>query len=85
VARSEASTLQFFYDLGIPVANGYWPAEAGTVITSMICRHFGRYGGKPLPGPKRSINPAPDGVGEVALAGHDRRPDLTIPALENHC
>ena len=29
----EPSTLQFFYDLGIPVANGYGLTEACTVLT----------------------------------------------------
>src|SRR5581483_11747592 len=29
----DSSTLQFFYDLGIPVANGYGLTEAGTVLT----------------------------------------------------
>src|SRR6201984_3407565 len=29
----EASTLQFFYDLGIPVINGYGLTEAGTSLT----------------------------------------------------
>ena len=32
-AFTEPATLQFFYDLGIPVANGYGLTEAGTVIT----------------------------------------------------
>src|SRR6202050_4774745 len=32
-AFTEPATLQFFYDLGIPVANGYGCTEAGTAIT----------------------------------------------------
>ncbi|MHB8640895.1 MAG: AMP-binding protein, partial [Candidatus Acidiferrales bacterium] len=32
-AFTEPATLQFFYDLGIPVGNGYGMTEAGTVIT----------------------------------------------------
>ena len=32
-AFTEPATLQFFYDLGIPVANGYGLTEAGTAIT----------------------------------------------------
>src|SRR5216683_6917386 len=32
-AFTEPQTLQFFYDLGIPVANGYGLTEAGTAIT----------------------------------------------------
>jgi len=34
-AFTEPQTLQFFYDLGIPVANGYGLTEAGTAITVM--------------------------------------------------
>ena len=33
-AFTEPATLQFFYDLGIPVGNGYGCTEAGTVITA---------------------------------------------------
>ena len=29
----EPSTMQFFYDLGIPVVNGYGLTEAGTALT----------------------------------------------------
>src|SRR5258705_10345408 len=32
-AFAEPATLQFFYDLGIPVANGYGLTEAGTAVT----------------------------------------------------
>src|SRR5712691_5247929 len=32
-AFTEPATLQFFYDLGIPVANAYGLTEAGTVVT----------------------------------------------------
>jgi len=64
----ETATLQFFYDLGIPVANGYGLTEAGTVLTVNDLRPFrADTVGKPLPGVElRILNPAPDGVGEVA-------------------
>jgi len=64
----EAATLQFFYDLGIPVANGYGLTEAGTVLTVNDLKPFrADTVGKPLPGVElRILNPAPDGVGEVA-------------------
>ncbi|PYV90570.1 MAG: hypothetical protein DMG05_10075 [Acidobacteria bacterium] len=47
----EPSTLQFFYDLGIPVANGYGLTEAGTAITVNDLKPFrADTVGKPLPG-----------------------------------
>ena len=64
----ETATLQFFYDMGIPVANGYGLTEAGTVLTVNDLKPFrADTVGKPLPGVElRILNPAPDGVGEVA-------------------
>jgi long-chain acyl-CoA synthetase len=64
----EASTLQFFYDLGIPVANGYGLTEAGTVLTVNDFRPFrADTVGKPLPGVElRILNPDSEGIGEVA-------------------
>jgi len=66
-AFSEPQTLQFFYDLGIPVANGYGLTEAGTAITVNDLKPFrADTVGKPLPGMEvRIVNPAVDGVGEV--------------------
>src|SRR6202042_1954980 len=50
-AFTEPETLQFFYDLGIPVGNGYGCPEAGTVITVNDLKPFrGDTVGKPLPG-----------------------------------
>jgi long-chain acyl-CoA synthetase len=67
-AFMEASTLQFFYDLGIPVANGYGLTETGTVLTVNDLKPFrADTVGKPLPGIElRILNPDADGVGEVA-------------------
>ena len=67
-AFTEPSTLQFFYDLGIPVGNGYGCTEAGTVITVNDFRPFrADTVGKPLPGVEvRVLNHDTDGVGEVA-------------------
>jgi long-chain acyl-CoA synthetase len=67
-AFSEPSTLQFFYDLGVPVANGYGLTEAGTVLTLNDLHPFrADTVGKPLPGVKlRIVQPDADGVGEVA-------------------
>ncbi|HEX3372070.1 MAG TPA: AMP-binding protein, partial [Candidatus Acidoferrales bacterium] len=50
-AFTEPETLQFFYDLGIPVANGYGLTEAGTAITVNDLKPFrADTVGKPLPG-----------------------------------
>ena len=68
-AFTEPRTLQFFYDLGIPVANGYGLTEAGTAITVNDLKPFrADTVGKPLPGMEvRIMNPAADGVGEVSV------------------
>src|SRR5579863_5459329 len=67
----EPSTLQFFYDLGIPVANGYGLTEAGTSLTLNDLKPFrADTVGKPLPGVElRILNPDSDGIGEVAAHG----------------
>jgi long-chain acyl-CoA synthetase len=68
-AFMEPSTMQFFYDLGIPVVNGYGLTEAGTAITLNDLKPFrADTVGKPLPGMEvRILNPDADGVGEVAV------------------
>src|SRR5215475_1497254 len=67
-AFMEPSTLQFFYDLGIPVANGYGLTEAGTVLTLNDLKPFrADTVGKPLTGVElRLLSPDDDGIGEVA-------------------
>src|SRR6202050_513475 len=68
-AFTEPETLQFFYDLGIPVANGYGCTEAGTTITVNDLKPFrGDTVGKPLPGMEVKIaNPGAEGIGEVTV------------------
>ncbi|MFQ5599730.1 MAG: AMP-dependent synthetase/ligase [Candidatus Krumholzibacteriia bacterium] len=70
-AFTEPSTLEFFFDLGIPVANGYGLTEAGTVITVNDMNPFrSDTVGRPLPGTEvRIVDPDPDGIGEVAVRG----------------
>jgi long-chain acyl-CoA synthetase len=70
-AFMEPSTLQFFYDLGIPVANGYGLTEAGTSLTLNDLNPFrADTVGKPLPGVElRILSPDSDGIGEVAVRG----------------
>jgi len=70
-AFTEPATLRFFYDLGIPVANGYGCTEAGTTITLNDLRPFrADTVGKPLPGMEvRVVNSDAEGIGEVAVRG----------------
>jgi long-chain acyl-CoA synthetase len=66
-AFMEPSTLQFFYDLGIPVANGYGLTESFPLTLNDLAPFRADTVGKPLPGVElRILNPDPDGVGEVA-------------------
>ncbi|HYL11652.1 MAG TPA: AMP-binding protein [Terriglobales bacterium] len=68
-AFMEPSTLQFFYDLGILVANGYGLTEAGTALTLNDFKPFrSDTVGKPLPGIElRVLSPDTEGIGEVAV------------------
>jgi long-chain acyl-CoA synthetase len=68
-AFTEPKTLEFFYDLGIAVANGYGCTEAGTVITVNDLKPFrSDTVGKPLPGVEVKIaNPDAQGIGEVTV------------------
>jgi long-chain acyl-CoA synthetase len=68
-AFTEPATLQFFYDLGILVGNGYGCTEAGTAITLNDLRPFrADTVGKPLPGMElKVLNPDAEGIGEVAV------------------
>jgi long-chain acyl-CoA synthetase len=68
-AFTEPQTLQFFYNLGIQVANGYGLTEAGTAVT---LNDFNPVRtdtvGRPLPGVEiRIVTPDADRIGEVAV------------------
>ncbi len=84
-AFAEPSTLQFFYDLGIPVANGYGLTEAGTALTVNDLKPFRcDTVGKALPGVTvRIANPDAEGIGEVwaqsrtVMQGYLNDPELT--------
>jgi len=88
-AFMEPSTLQFFYDIGIPVVNGYGLTEAGTAITLNDLNPFrADTVGKPLPGVElRILNPDAEGVGEVAvrsktvMSHYLDDPELTLEAI----
>jgi long-chain acyl-CoA synthetase len=70
-AFTEPATLQFFYDLGILVGNGYGCTEAGTVNTLNDFKPFrADTVGKPLPGVEvKILQPDADGIGEVVVRG----------------
>jgi long-chain acyl-CoA synthetase len=88
-AFTEPQTLQFFYDLGIPVANGYGLTEAGTAVTVNDLKPFrADTVGKPLPGMEVQIrNSDGDGIGEVTvrsktvMAGYLNEPELTAETI----
>src|SRR6202048_2345091 len=88
-AFMEPSTMQFFYDLGIPVVNGYGLTEAGTALTLNDLKPFrADTVGKPLPGGElRILNPDAEGVGEVAarsqtvMSHYLDDPDLTMETI----
>jgi long-chain acyl-CoA synthetase len=88
-AFTEPQTLQFFYDLGIPVANGYGLTEAGTAITVNDLHPFrADTVGKPLPGMEvRIVDPALDGIGEIfvrsktVMSGYLHEPELTVETI----
>jgi long-chain acyl-CoA synthetase len=67
-AFMEPATLRFFYDLGIPVANGYGLTEACTALTLNDFKPFrDDTVGRPLPGVElRILSPDSEGIGEVA-------------------
>ncbi|MGA9526531.1 MAG: AMP-binding protein [Terriglobales bacterium] len=68
-AFTDPATMQFFYDLGIPVTCGYGLTEACTAVTLNDLKPFRPDTvGKPLPGSEvRILNPDADGIGEVAV------------------
>jgi len=69
-AFMEPSTMQFFYDLGIPVVNGYGLTEAGTALTLNDLKPFrADTVGKPLPGVElRILILTPKGSGKWRCA-----------------
>jgi long-chain acyl-CoA synthetase len=88
-AFMEPSTLQFFYDLGIPVANGYGLTEACTALTVNDLMPFrADTVGKPLPGVElRVLNPDAEGIGEIAahsktiMSHYLDEPELTASTI----
>jgi len=88
-AFTEPQTLQFFYDLGIPVANGYGLTEAGTAVTVNDLKPFrADTVGKPLPGMEvRIVNVDSDGIGQVCvrsktvMAGYLNDPEMTAQTI----
>jgi long-chain acyl-CoA synthetase len=70
-AFTEPETLQFFYDLGIPVVNAYGLTEGGTGVTVNDLKPFrADTVGKPLPGIEVDIqDPDENGIGQVVVRG----------------
>jgi long-chain acyl-CoA synthetase len=68
-AFMDPATLDFFFALGIPVANAYGLTEAGTAVTVNDFHPFrADTVGRPLPGMEiRILNPGAEGIGEVAI------------------
>jgi long-chain acyl-CoA synthetase len=88
-AFSDPSVLQFFYDVGISVGNGYGLTEAGTAVTLNDFKPFrADTVGKPLPGMDvRVVNPDEDGIGQVivhsktVMSHYLDDPDLTAETI----
>jgi long-chain acyl-CoA synthetase len=88
-AFMEPSTMQFFYDLGLPVVNGYGLTEGGTALTLNDLKPFrADTVGKALPGVElRILNPDASGIGEVAarsktlMSHYLDDPDLTLETI----
>jgi len=88
-AFTDPSTLQFFYDLGIPVTCGYGLTEACTAVTLNDLKPFrADTVGKPLPGSEvRILSPDGDGIGEVAvrsravMSHYLDDPELTVQTI----
>lgn len=88
-AFMDPATLQFFNDLGIPVANGYGLTEAGTAVTLNNFNPFRADSvGKPLPGMEiKIVHSDAEGVGQVAvrsktvMAGYLDDPELTAETI----
>src|ERR1700719_3711045 len=88
-AFMEPSTMQFFYDLGIPVVNGYGLTEAGTALTLNDLKPFrADTVGKPLPGVElRILSPNEEGIGEIAarsktvMSHYLDDPELTLETI----
>jgi long-chain acyl-CoA synthetase len=88
-AFTEPETLQFFYDLGIPVANGYGLTETVVAVTVNDLKPFrADTVGKPLPGMEvRVMNADAQGIGEVTvrsktvMRGYLNEPELTAETI----
>jgi long-chain acyl-CoA synthetase len=90
-AFMDPATLEFFFALGIPVANAYGLTEAGTAVTVNDFNPFrADTVGRPLPGMEiRILNPGADGIGEVAIrsktvmAHYLDDPELTAETIKD--
>ena len=85
----EPATAQFFYDLGLPVANAYGLTEACVALTVDDLKPFRADAvGRPLPGVElRIADPSPEGIGEVVarsktvMSHYLDEPELTAQTI----
>jgi long-chain acyl-CoA synthetase len=85
----EPATAQFFYDLGLPVANAYGLTEACVALTVDDLKPFrSDTVGRPLPGVElRIVDPGSDGIGEVVarsktvMSHYLEDPELTAQTI----
>ena len=90
-AFANPATLQFFYDLGIPVVNGYGLTESGSAVTVNDLKPFrSDTVGKPLPGVTIDVlEPDQDGIGQIIvksqtiMKGYLNEPELTAQTIKN--
>jgi long-chain acyl-CoA synthetase len=88
-AYMEPTTLQFFYDFGIPITNGYGLTETTVCLTLNDFKPFrADTVGKPLAGVEiRLLNPDDEGIGEVAarsktiMSHYLDDPELTLETI----
>jgi long-chain acyl-CoA synthetase len=88
-AFTEAATMEFFHDLGIPIYNGYGCTEACTAITLNDLKPFRpETVGRPVRGMEiRIVAPDAEGIGQVAVRSRTvmsqylEEPELTAETL----
>src|SRR3984893_1972676 len=88
-AFMEPSTMQFFYDLGLTLVNGFGNTKGGTALTLNHLKPLrADTVGKPLQGVElRILNPDANGIGEVAarsktlMSHYLDDPDLSLETI----
>jgi len=92
-APLDPGLARFFWQLGLPILEGYGLSEAAPIVSCNTLTHYAPGSvGKPLPGVEVTID-APDGCGEGVgeirvrganvMAGYFEDPDATAAALQD--